>query len=167
MAWLSASVMSELTQQSGSLTHVASDLGWACQKVCLYGIFVSGLHHLPPWMKNQHELNEEKKIVSQLSTCDVTRVVSLDTNNLSVRVGESGELSDYFRLHINYGYLLSRFSSNGFTLWIFILSILFPHWTVIIAFVWTDIMSQGLVCHLDFAWRRIPSFLNSIFWTTL
>ncbi len=37
-------------------------------------------------MKNQHELNEEKnligkKIISQLSACDVTHVVSLDTNN--------------------------------------------------------------------------------------
>jgi hypothetical protein len=37
-------------------------------------------------MKNQHGLNEEKtfnkeKMVSQLSACDVTRVVNLDTNN--------------------------------------------------------------------------------------
>jgi hypothetical protein len=38
-------------------------------------------------MKNQHGLNEEKKnhigktIFSQLSACEVTRVVSLDTNN--------------------------------------------------------------------------------------
>ncbi len=51
-------------------------------------------------MKNQHRLNEEKtfigKTVFHLSACDVTRVVSLDTNNLSVRVGESGELSDFF-----------------------------------------------------------------------
>jgi hypothetical protein len=51
-------------------------------------------------MKNQHGLNEGKTYVekrgSYLSACDVTRVVSLDTNNLSVRVGESGELSDYF-----------------------------------------------------------------------
>ncbi len=41
-------------------------------------------------MKNQYGLNEEKsyrkKIVSHLSACDVTHVVSLDTNNLSVRV---------------------------------------------------------------------------------
>jgi hypothetical protein len=37
-------------------------------------------------MKNQHGLNEEKnligkKIISQLSASDVTRVASLDTNN--------------------------------------------------------------------------------------
>jgi hypothetical protein len=41
---------------------------------------------LPPQMKNQHGLNEEKnlidkKIISQLSACDMTRVVSLDTNS--------------------------------------------------------------------------------------
>jgi hypothetical protein len=39
-------------------------------------------------MKNQHGLNEEKKtiqvkkLISHLNACDVTRVVSLDTNNL-------------------------------------------------------------------------------------
>jgi hypothetical protein len=42
-------------------------------------------HHLPPQMKNQHGLNDEKTFLgektSQLSACDVTRVVSLDTNN--------------------------------------------------------------------------------------
>ncbi len=36
---------SELTQQSGSLTRLVSDLGRVCQKVHLYGTFVSGLHH--------------------------------------------------------------------------------------------------------------------------
>ena len=48
-------------------------------------------------MKNQHELNEEKnlyrkKIISQLSACDVTRVVSLDTNNLAKVVNENGDM---------------------------------------------------------------------------
>jgi hypothetical protein len=42
-------------------------------------------------MKNQHGLSEEKNLigkemVSHLSACDVTRVVSLGTNNLTVRV---------------------------------------------------------------------------------
>jgi hypothetical protein len=51
-----------------------------------YGTYLGGLQHSPPRMKNQHGLNEEKshlgkKIISQLSACDVTRVVSLDTNN--------------------------------------------------------------------------------------
>ncbi len=45
MVQRSASVMLELTQQSGSLTRLASDLGRARQKVRLYGTFVSGLHH--------------------------------------------------------------------------------------------------------------------------
>ncbi len=58
-----------------------------------------------------------------MSACDVTRVVSLGTNNLSVRVCESGEKLCLLRL-LN-GYLLSRSSSNGFTLRIFNLSILF------------------------------------------
>ncbi len=81
-------------------------------------------------MKNQHGLNEGKnhigkKIVSQLSACDVTRVISLGTNNQSVRVIESGEKSGLLRQVKLYS--LSRSSSNGFTLLILILSILFPH----------------------------------------
>ena len=52
---------------------------------------------MPPRMKKQHGLNEEKnylgkKIIFQLSACDVTRVVSLDTNNLAQVYEESGEL---------------------------------------------------------------------------
>jgi hypothetical protein len=70
------------------------------------------------------EFHGISKWISQPS-CDVTRVVSLGTNNLSIRVCESGEKSCLLRL-LNV-YLLSRFSSNGFTLWILILSILFPH----------------------------------------
>ncbi len=58
-------------------------------------------------MKNQHGLNEEKnhtgkKIVSNLSACDVTRVVSLGTNNLSIRVCESGEKLCLLRLLNDY-----------------------------------------------------------------
>ena len=85
MAQRGASTTSELTQPSGSLTRLASDLGRVHQKAPLYGTFVSGLHHSPPQMKNQHGLNEEKPLLkknkSQLSACDVTRVFSLDTNN--------------------------------------------------------------------------------------
>jgi hypothetical protein len=86
MAQCGVSATSELTQQSGFLTHLASDLGWARQKVRLYGTFLSGLCHLPLQMKNQNGLNEKKafignKILSQFSACVVTRVVSLDTNN--------------------------------------------------------------------------------------
>jgi hypothetical protein len=54
------------------------------QKVRLYDTFLGGLRHSPPQMKNQCGSMKNyigKKIVSQLSACDVTRVVSLDTNN--------------------------------------------------------------------------------------
>jgi hypothetical protein len=51
---------------------------------------------LPPRMKSQHKLNEEKNLVgknspSHLNACDVTPEVSLGTNNLRIRVCESGE----------------------------------------------------------------------------
>ncbi len=54
----------------------------------------------------------------------MTSVVSLGTNKLSLRICESGEKSCSLRLLIIYS--LCRSSSNGFTLQIFILSILFP-----------------------------------------
>jgi hypothetical protein len=54
-------------------------------------------------MKNQHGLNEEKtfignKIISQLSACDVTGVVSLDTNNQAYVSEEGGELREICNL---------------------------------------------------------------------
>jgi len=74
-------------------TRLASDLGRTRQKyhrtvqkyVCTVQ-YLDGLRHLPPRMKNQHGLNEEKnhigkKIISQLSACEVLHVISLDTNN--------------------------------------------------------------------------------------
>ena len=75
-------------------------------------------------------LNEEKnligkKMISRMSASDMSRVVSLGTNNLSIRVCESGEKSCLLRLFNDYS--LSRSSSNGFTLWLFNLSVLFPH----------------------------------------
>ncbi len=62
----------------------------------MYGTYLGDLRHSPPRMKNQHGLNEEKKhlgkeIISQLSACDVTRVVSLDTINQAYVYEESGE----------------------------------------------------------------------------
>ncbi len=63
-----ASATSELTLQSGLITHLASDLSWACQKeVQMYGIFVSSLHHSSPQMKDQHGLNEEKTFMEKNS----------------------------------------------------------------------------------------------------
>ncbi len=154
------------------LSHTSSIWPWSgAPKVCLYDTFLGSLRHSPPRMKNQHGLHEEKthmgkKIISRvLSAWDVTCAVSLGTNNLSVRICESGEKLCLLRL-LNV-YLLSRSSSNGFTLPIFIFSILFLRWTKIVPFVWTDVMSQGFLCHLDSALRRIPSFLSSTFWPTL
>ena len=68
------------------LSHTSSIRPWSgTPKVHLYDTFLGGLRHLPPRMMNQHGLNEEKTFIgkkfSQLSACDVTRVVSLDTNN--------------------------------------------------------------------------------------
>ncbi len=73
---------------SGCWPHTSSVWPWSgVPKVRLYDTFLGGLPHLPPRMKNQHGLNEGKKhigkkIISHLSACDVTHVVSLDTNNL-------------------------------------------------------------------------------------
>jgi hypothetical protein len=70
--------MSELTQQSGSLTHLASDLGQAHQEyVCMS---LAPMNEESMWF-NEEKNHTGKKIISQLSACDVTRLVSLDTNN--------------------------------------------------------------------------------------
>jgi hypothetical protein len=46
---------------SGCRPHTSSVWPWSgAPKVCLYDTFLGGLHHLPPRMKNQHGLNEEK-----------------------------------------------------------------------------------------------------------
>jgi hypothetical protein len=55
MAQCGTSATSGLTQQSGSLTRLASDLGRARQKVRLYGTFVSGCKRL----KSLAPTNEE------------------------------------------------------------------------------------------------------------
>ncbi len=152
--------------------HTSSVWPWSgAPKVCLYDTFLGGLCHLPPWMKNQHGLNEEKNHICKKRISHVWVLVMWHMwlvwvlTTLSVRVCESGEKLCLLRL-LN-GYLLSWSSSNGFTLRIFILSILFSRWTVIVPFVWTDVMSQGFLCHLDSALQRIPSFLSSTFWPTL
>jgi hypothetical protein len=90
------SVISELTQFSGSLTGLGSDLGQVHQKY-IRTIPSRRLTSLAPMNKESVWLNEEKnhigkKIISQLSACDVTRVVSLDTNNQAYVYEESGEL---------------------------------------------------------------------------
>jgi hypothetical protein len=82
-----------LTQRSGSLTRLASDLSRArqkvpsyCTKVRMYGTISRRPTTLAPTNDKSAWLNEEKnhigkKMISQLSACEVIRVVSLDTNN--------------------------------------------------------------------------------------
>ncbi len=76
---------------SGCERHTSSVWPWSSTpKVRLYDTFLGGLRHLPPRMKNQHGLNEEKnhtgkKLISHLSACDVTCVLSLDTTNLKCK----------------------------------------------------------------------------------
>ncbi len=73
---------------SGCRPHMSSVWPWSgAPKVHLHNTFLGSLHHSPPRMKDQHGLNKEKKHIGQknsfhLSACDVTRVVSLGTNNL-------------------------------------------------------------------------------------
>jgi hypothetical protein len=51
---------SDLTQQSGLITHVASDLSQACQKYhCTVLVGIISLQHLPPQIWNQHGHNEK------------------------------------------------------------------------------------------------------------
>ncbi len=60
--WCGELTTSDLTQWSGLYTRVASDLGQACQKYPCTVRGILGLQHLPPQMKNQYELNEEKTL---------------------------------------------------------------------------------------------------------
>ncbi len=56
---------SDLTERSGLVTRVASDLGWAHQKYPCTVRSIINLRHLPPQMKNQHGLNEEKTFIGK------------------------------------------------------------------------------------------------------
>ncbi len=53
---------SDLTQRSGLVTRIASDLGRVCQKYPCTLWSIIGLRHLPPRMKNQCGLNEKKTL---------------------------------------------------------------------------------------------------------
>ncbi len=155
------------------LSHMSSIWPWSgVPKVRLYSTFINGIRHSPPRMKNQrgsmrkNTLYVKKwSLVWVLVMCHVWLVWF--TNNLKhkslMRVEKSHANLDL----ISYFYSLSRFSVNGFTLRMFILSTFVPRWTMIVPFVWTVVMSQGFLCHLDSALRRIPSFRNSTFWPTL
>ncbi len=49
---------------AGCKPHTSSIWPWSgMPKVHLHDSFLGGLHHLPPQMKNQHGLNEEKNLI--------------------------------------------------------------------------------------------------------
>ncbi len=51
------------------LSHTSSVWPWSgAPKVHVYDTFLGGLHHSPPWMKNQHGLNEEKTLIGKKSS---------------------------------------------------------------------------------------------------
>jgi hypothetical protein len=104
------------------------------------------------WGKNLYR----KKIVSQLSACDVTRVVSLDTINQVYVYEESGELYEICNLL----FFITRWFVNQMVL-VFLCSFIIldlffkrcyspdnylfqfvPHWTLI-------------VCSFVFEWRNL------------
>ncbi len=87
----SITATSELTSAGWHLTHLASDLGQARQKVRLYSTLVSSLHHLPPQMKNQHGLNEEKTFIGKLVMWHVWLVWILTTKHKSLKRVENFE----------------------------------------------------------------------------
>ncbi len=55
----SVTATSELTSAGCHLTPLASYLGWACQKVRLYGTFVSGLRQHFSWCWNYYSWQED------------------------------------------------------------------------------------------------------------
>ncbi len=86
VAQYGAFVISELTQWSGALTRLVSDLGQAHQKYICIRYLSRRLTSLAPTNEESAWLNEKKnhivkKIVSCMSACDVTCVVILVTNN--------------------------------------------------------------------------------------
>ncbi len=61
--WCGELTTSDLTQRSGLITHVASDLSPMCQKYHCMVWYLIGLRHSSPRMKNQCGLNKEKNIL--------------------------------------------------------------------------------------------------------
>jgi hypothetical protein len=65
------------------------------------------------WL-NEGKNHIGKKIISQLSACDVTRVVSLDTNNLTTKRKSMKRVESFERYVIFSCYYLLICLSNGF-----------------------------------------------------
>ncbi len=146
-------------------SHMSSIWPWSSVlKVQLYGTFLSSLRHSPPRMKNQHGLNEENNLDSEKLSSNRVQVMwhvllvwVLITKRKTERKWRMGKR--WFLMYLFN--LVYKFSSSSFTLWIFILSDLFPHWTLIVPFVWNEVIFQG--SYLNSALWSIPSFRTSTF----
>ncbi len=87
---------SELTSAGCHLTRLASDLGHVRQKyICTVPLWAAYITYPHEWRISMGSIRKkplQEKKISQLSASDVTRVVSLDTNNQAQVYEESGEL---------------------------------------------------------------------------
>ncbi len=82
-----------------------------------------------------------------------------------VRVGERG--IELIVLTFTFCLIYRTSSVNGCTLWILSLSILVPHWILIVPFVWTVVIVHVSLLYADSALQRIPSFITSTLSPTL
>ncbi len=97
---------SDLTQWSGLITRIASDLCQARQKYPCTVRSILGLQHLPPRMKN-HGLNEGKKTYRRknnlsIESSEVSMRLVWVLTTLSVRLSESWEKSEEGYSWLNY-----------------------------------------------------------------
>ncbi len=155
---------SDLTQWSGLITRIASDFCWAHQKYTYTVWSIIVLRHLPPWMKNQHGLNqsgknliEKNNLSIESSEVNVWLVWILTTKCKSLkRVDETCQKKRFnFWLFCYVDLFFQNWSSNGFyspnkniSFWFV------PHWTLDCSFIFEW-------CHsdLDLGSERIPSGL--------
>jgi hypothetical protein len=154
----SITATSELTSDGCNFTRLASDHGWACQKVRLYSTFGSGLRHLPPRMKNQHGLNEEKTFIGKKSLnwvlvmWPVWLVWILTTKRKSLKWLENFEryvtfsccyslivLIKCFFCFFVFTHYLDLFFKRFYSPDIFPLQLV-PHWTLIVHLSLNDVM---------------------------
>ncbi len=167
---------SDLTQLSGLITRITSDLCQARQKYPCTVRSIIGLRDLPPRMKNQHGLNEEKTLKEKnnlsiessevnvwlwLVWIPTTKRKSLTRLETCQKKHFTFWLFDiftcYFRINLQ----------TVFTLWVYISFWCVPHWTLDCSFVfeWR---------HSDLGSERIPPYsscllkvYNHTYWPSL
>ncbi len=132
-------------------------------------VIVSGLRHLPPWMKNQHGLNEEKALIGKkmyfnwvLVMWHVWLVWILTTKHKSLERVENFEryviFSCYYLLiystqtvFILLCLLIIRFILQMVLLWGYLSFLFVPHWTLIVHLSLNDVILQ--------VFEKMPRFL--------